>query len=180
MPLPDPDGRFVSEETPGSEGATHQADPPKPETPGVLAPPPLIMVGGAVIAAGIQLFLPLSIGGGIAQLAIGGVVMAAGIAIDIWCAFLFRKAGTHIPPWKPSLVLVTDGPYRFSRNPVYIGFGVVMLGLGLVFDSLWLWLVLVALYPILHYGVVLREERYLRARFGASYDDYLASTRRWL
>lgn len=94
--------------------------------------------------------------------------------------FAFRRAGTHIEPYKPALVLVEGGPYLFTRNPMYVGLMALHLTVTLVASLDWGLLTLVALALALHYGVVLREERYLTAKFGQPYTDYLARTRRWI
>jgi hypothetical protein len=92
----------------------------------------------------------------------------------------FGSAGTPVATVEPTLRIVASGPFRFSRNPIYIALLLIHCGLALVLRSpVALQLALPALL-VLHFGVMLREERYLSARFGDSYDAYRASVRRWL
>jgi protein-S-isoprenylcysteine O-methyltransferase Ste14 len=93
---------------------------------------------------------------------------------------LFRKSGQDPAPWQPTPELVFAGPYRFTRNPMYVGMTLLTVGLGAAFATLWaLPLALVALGAV-HVSAVLPEERYLAAKFGAPYLDYQARVRRYL
>jgi protein-S-isoprenylcysteine O-methyltransferase Ste14 len=91
-----------------------------------------------------------------------------------------KRAGTNILPTQPTLALATDGPYRFSRNPLYIAAIGVYLGVTLWVNSLALLLLILPMSWLLHWGIVLREERYLKAKFGDAYRFYQANVRRWL
>ena len=150
------------------------------DLPGVIAPPPLIYVG--FIAAGLVLnalyplpFLPKA------------VTLITGIALSIFGAFIiaqaFRamgRADTPVDPYEASRAIVTDGPYRFTRNPIYVGFALIYLGLACLDNSLWaVWLWPVALL-VIDRGVIAREERYLESKFGEAYRQYKAKVRRWV
>ena len=91
-----------------------------------------------------------------------------------------ERAGTNINPLKPSLVIVDDGPFRFTRNPLYIGMTFVHVALAVLVDSVWLLLLLVPLLVVLDWGVIRREERYLEATFGGDYLAYKVRVRRGL
>jgi protein-S-isoprenylcysteine O-methyltransferase Ste14 len=104
---------------------------------------------------------------------LGVLLMAAGVS-------RFNRAGTNVPTYRPTTALVTDGPYRFSRNPLYISLFLVYAGVGIAADNLWIVGLGVPLFLIMRYGVVAREERYLERKFGQSYLAYKASVRRWL
>ena len=115
------------------------------------------------------------------------VPLALGVALAIAAGLLtraaaraFARAETNIDPRGPALALAETGPYRFTRNPMYLAMILLQAGLyiGLSLDVGLLALPL--LWGVLHFGVVLPEERYLSAKFGAPYDDYLRRTRRWL
>ena len=114
------------------------------------------------------------------QFWLGLVVLIFGVVLGLAGIFAFRQAGTHIHPHQPALKIVTDGPYRLTRNPMYVGALLFLLGVALSGSLDWLIILLPAIAAILHYGVVLREERYLTGKFGAPYADYLAKTKRWL
>lgn len=150
--------------------------------PGVIAPPPLIFL--ATLAAGWGLGwllrLPDIPATPSIRYAVGGLAVASGLGLAAWSAGAFRRRKTAVQPWKASTALVIEGPYGFSRNPIYVGFAVVYLGLALVLAS---WAAL-ALLPvcliIVDRGVVAREERYLTDKFGADYLAYRQKVRRWL
>jgi protein-S-isoprenylcysteine O-methyltransferase Ste14 len=88
--------------------------------------------------------------------------------------------GTPAPPWKESRALALDGPYRFTRNPMYLGMLLFQAGLAMALRDACMLALTPATFAALHYGVVLREERYLSRKFGAGYQALLARTRRWL
>jgi protein-S-isoprenylcysteine O-methyltransferase Ste14 len=85
-----------------------------------------------------------------------------------------------VPTWMPTTALVTGGPYRISRNPIYLALTLVYLGLALAWGSLWPVVLLAPLLIVMRYGVIGREERYLEARFGDAYRAYRAAVRRWI
>lgn len=145
---------------------------------GVIAPPPLIAL--AAIGAGLlaHWLLPLALPGWASWP--GWALLGCGIALAIWAERRFKAAGTPAMPWKPTQAISTDGPYRFTRNPMYLGLLSAQLGTGLALANGWVVLATAATFVALQYGVVLREERYLSAKFGAEYDAYRARVRRWL
>ncbi len=92
----------------------------------------------------------------------------------------FKRAGTSVDPLKPSTAILTEGPYRISRNPIYIGLTAAYAGIGIAVDAPWVWVLLLPTLVVMHYGVIAREERYLERKFGKEYLDYKARVRRWL
>lgn len=106
------------------------------------------------------------------------LLLAGGLAIS--GARAFKRAGTNVNPHQPALKLVETGPYRFTRNPMYLGMVIFQIGLALTFSLDWAIPIAVILWAVLHYGVVLREEEYLTAKFGGAYEGFLRRTRRWL
>ena len=104
----------------------------------------------------------------------------AAIALFAYSVAVFRAAGTPVPAGKPTTAIVRTGPYRFSRNPIYLAFSLFQLGIAIWVNSLWLVATLVAAVALMHYVVISREEQYLERRFGAEYVEYKASVRRWL
>ena len=83
-------------------------------------------------------------------------------------------------PERPTTAIVSDGPFRISRNPIYLGFTCITLGCALWLNALWVLLVLVPVLFVVQYGVIRREERYLEGKFGGQYLEYKARVRRWL
>ena len=110
----------------------------------------------------------------------GGVLAVANIIVGLWALKTMRRSGTHVSPAKPSLVIVMDGPFRFTRNPLYLTGALVYLGLTLAFNIVWPLVLFLPMALLLHWGIVLREERYLESKFGAAYLGYKARVRRWL
>jgi protein-S-isoprenylcysteine O-methyltransferase Ste14 len=92
----------------------------------------------------------------------------------------FIRAGTHPEPWKPTTALVTDGPYRFSRNPMYLGFTFIYLGVACWVNTAWPVVLLPLVLLVMQYGVILREEAYLERKFGEEYRAFRRRVRRWL
>lgn len=121
-------------------------------------------------------FLPAAVPGGL----VGGIVFLAGLALLIWSATTFSRAGTEIPTTRPTTTIVEAGPYRFTRNPIYSGMFLGLIGLAIAFDTLWLLILLVPFYLVIRFGVVAREEAYLERKFGDVYLAYKARVRRWL
>ncbi|MBI1819257.1 MAG: isoprenylcysteine carboxylmethyltransferase family protein [Nitrospirae bacterium] len=91
-----------------------------------------------------------------------------------------RHAKTSPNPYQPAAVLVTEGPFCFTRNPVYLGMNLFYLGAGILLNSFWSTLFFPVLLLIMEFGVIHREERHLEQRFGEAYLEYKASVRRWI
>ena len=90
-----------------------------------------------------------------------------------------KRAGTNLRPDRPATVVVTDGPFRFSRNPLYLSLIALYLGITLLFDAFWPLVTLAPALAVMHWGAVLRKEQYLEAKFGDEYRAYKARVRRW-
>ncbi len=108
------------------------------------------------------------------------VLILGGLLLDGAAAGYFRRLGTPPEPWKPTTVLATGGLYRFSRNPIYLGFAITYLGLAIAMDSPIALGLLIPCLIVVDRFVIAREERYLSARFGAEYEAYKGRVRRWL
>ena len=159
--------------------------PPRPNaTPDVprlgLVRPPLVYLVSIVTGVLIQLAWPLPFLPGRLAARLGAPVVAVAIALFAYAAGTFRAAGTPVPARKPTTVIVRSGPYRLSRNPIYLAFSLLHLGVALWVDSLWLVATLVAAVAVMARVVIPREEDYLERRFGAEYLDYKKSVRRWV
>lgn len=111
---------------------------------------------------------------------LGAVVFVLALALAIWAMDSMTRAGTNVPTNRPSTTIVESGPYRFTRNPIYVGMCGGLIGLGIAFDNLWLVLTLVPFVLVIRYGVVAREEAYLERKFGEPYRGYRQRVRRWL
>jgi protein-S-isoprenylcysteine O-methyltransferase Ste14 len=155
----------------------------EPDHAGVIAPPPVIAVAALVLGLALDWLFPIpslrSVLSLPARLGLGGVAAMAGIALAMRAEASFRRIGTHALPWKPALQLATAGIYAHTRNPMYLGLGLLVLGLGVALGSSGTLLMLVPGALVLHYGVVLREERYLDRKFGAGYRSFKAHVPRY-
>ena len=151
------------------------------DTSNVIIRPPIALA--IAIVAGLAAdwvypwrFVPASV----PHAVIGGGLMAAGFALAIFAIVTMLKTGTRVETHKPSTTIVAAGPYRLSRNPIYIGMFLVEAGLAVVLDDLWLLIMLVPFWLVIRYGVIAREEAYLERKFGEAYLGYKSRTRRWL
>lgn len=152
-----------------------------PETAQVLIRPPLAWA--LAVIAGLVLdwlaplpFLPEDWPAGL----LGAVVFALALALAIWAIDTMTRAGTNVPTNRPTTAIVESGPYRFTRNPIYLGMFGGLIGLGIAFDNPWLLLLMALFALVIRYGVVAREEAYLERMFGDAYRGYRRRVRRWL
>jgi len=111
---------------------------------------------------------------------LGIFIFADALALFVWAIVTIRKAGTQVETVKPTTAIVADGPYRFTRNPIYLGMMLSLIGLAIAFNTLWLLIALVPFYFVIRHGVVAREEAYLERKFGSVYLDYKQRVRRWI
>ncbi|MBB4796609.1 protein-S-isoprenylcysteine O-methyltransferase Ste14 [Brevundimonas bullata] len=150
--------------------------------PGVIAPPPLIYLGFLLAGYGVgQLVSEPSLGLDVSlRRGLAFVLVIAGLLLDGIAAGTFRRLGTPPEPWKPTTALATGGLYKFSRNPIYVGFAVTYAGFAMAMDSPVALALLVPCLMVVDRFVIQREERYLSAKFGAEYQAYQGKVRRWL
>lgn len=146
--------------------------------PGVRIPPPVMVALVLLLAWGLGRVVPLPVGAALPGLGIAVVVL--GLGLILWALAVMLRAGTNPRPDKPDAALVEAGPFRFSRNPVYLGLVVVAAGLALRWGDLWGWLAVPVSLVLLDRLVIAREEVYLAARFGPAYEAYRRRVRRWM
>lgn len=149
--------------------------------PGVIAPPLAIYL--AALAAGLAahwLWRPWPMGLGVFGISVGALAFAAGGAVVRAAMNRMRAWKTTVNPYGASTAVVSNGVFAFSRNPIYVGMTVALAGLAWAFDTVWLLAVLAVVLPVMHWGVIKREERYLIATFGDPYRRYLTAVRRWV
>ncbi|HEV2548288.1 MAG TPA: methyltransferase [Stellaceae bacterium] len=152
------------------------------DTPNVIVLPPLIFLGSLALAALLEAILPfplLPLAPAFAY-GLGALLVLGGLILLVLGGRRFVAAGTNIPPTLPTTALVVTGPYRWSRNPLYLAMILVYVGLAIAALSLWTLLLAVPLILLLNYGVIIREEAYLERKFGADYRAYRARVRRWV
>ncbi|MGB3021422.1 MAG: isoprenylcysteine carboxylmethyltransferase family protein [Methyloceanibacter sp.] len=149
----------------------------------VVVKPPLLFAGALLIGCLLSWLIPIGPGLGAANgraLAVGGSLALAGLALGVLSIREFRRAGTSVVPGEPSTTLLETGPYRFTRNPIYIGLVILYFGLAIVLTSAWMLVLLLPVLIVLQRGVVEREEAYLKTKFGDAYRQYQARMPRWL
>lgn len=148
-----------------------------------IAWPPIIYASSALVSGLLSYARPLPFLPGFASLPLrilGIALVLAGLAIGVTAVVGFRRAGTAIPPTQPTTAIVADGIYRFTRNPMYLGFTIILAALALAVNSLWFLIATpVAIYAVTKLAIEL-EERYLEAKFGQGYLAYKRRVRRWL
>lgn len=147
---------------------------------GVAFHPPLLL--GLALGLGFLLrwLMPLHLLPNGFPAAIGPVVVGVALGFFLWAVYTLVSGGASIPTSKPTDAIVMRGPFRFSRNPIYLAMVLLQVGVGIWTDSLW-FIVLAAVSAwLLWWGVISREERYLERKFGNEYLAYKAKVRRWL
>ena len=152
----------------------------RPDRSGVNFPPPLIYIAGFMVGVALEVAFP------IAALPLGLALAAAFIGLAIWLALdgaamlHFRRARTSMVPMRPTTALVTSGPYRFTRNPMYVGMAVLYAAVALSLGVIWALAVLPLVIIAVDRLVIAREEPYLERKFGDEYREYKSRVRRWL
>ena len=146
----------------------------------VIRPP---LAWGLAVLAGLALnwlvplhFLPAELRVGW----LGAMVFVLALALFTWAVVTITRAGSNVRTALPTTTIVESGPYRFTRNPIYLGMSLGLISLAIALDNLWLLLMLVPFALVIRYGVVAREEAYLERKFGDVYRRYRARVRRWL
>jgi protein-S-isoprenylcysteine O-methyltransferase Ste14 len=142
--------------------------------------PPFVYLVAILVGVGLDFvrslrWLPVGIGAWV-----GFPLVVLSLALFFASTRRFKAASTPVPGNKPTTAIVQSGPYRFSRNPIYVAFSVLALGIACWLNSVWLLGTLGAAVSLMHFVVIPREENYLERRFGAEYLEYKARVRRWL
>lgn len=150
------------------------------DTAGVIAPPPLIVAIPLIAGLVANWMRPLPIFSGSAGLWIGILLVITGLSLIATGVVEFSRAKTAVVPFSPTTAIVSSGPFRFSRNPLYLGFVLIYAGVCLAMNTWWPLFLLPVAILVLRRGVIDREERYLERKFGAGYTDYKARVRRWI
>jgi len=156
------------------------ARPHIPDHPDVRVPPPLLYLSVLGIALLLQDVAPLPLIPSNAAHPLALACLAGWAVLAIWGMSRFRVARTSMIPVRPATALITEGPFRFTRNPLYLSLALLYLGIALWLGVLWPIVLLPALMLLVQQLVVLREEAYLESKFGDAYRTYRNRVRRWL
>lgn len=150
------------------------------DSPGVIAFPPLLFLISLAIGVGIYFIHPAPLSPRLPLRILGGAFAAIAGSVALLARAQMVKAGTNVNPSLPATAIVSGGPYRFTRNPMYLSLCLLHLGIGLLLCDAAPSLMALALAAVLNWGVIIREELYLERKFGTVYSDYRRQVRRWL
>ena len=153
------------------------------DTSGIRAFPPLIAAAGIAVGLALTFLYPVPIvddTGERTLFGLGVVFLVLWFGLAISANLTFRRHKTPVNPYAPTTALAQSGPYRFTRNPMYLGLVLMTVGFALVMNSMWLILIAVPVMLALRSLVIVHEERYLEGKFGDEYRAYSKRVRRWL
>lgn len=125
-----------------------------------------------------RLAWPLDLGA--ATRPLGWLVVAIGLALFVWTLWTLARHHTTVNPYGGATELCTDGPFRFSRNPIYLGDWILLAGVSLLLHTLWPLVFVPLIWIMLRFGVIRHEEAHLEGKFGDAYRAYKARVRRWI
>jgi protein-S-isoprenylcysteine O-methyltransferase Ste14 len=149
--------------------------------PNVRFPPPLVFLGFLLAGVILQRALPFRANvGWVARAVAGGVLAGGGLGLLVWANSGFRRIGRTPEPWIPSSSLILEGPYKFSRNPMYLAMTAAQMGIGAALDNGWVVLFTAPAFLVVHLIAVRPEERYLEETFGEGYAALKKRVRRYL
>jgi protein-S-isoprenylcysteine O-methyltransferase Ste14 len=160
---------------------TDKTDNTASDNPGVIARPPLLYFGALVALIVLRSVQPMPILASASVALYAGIVLGtAAICLGLWAVMTMRSAGTNVDPHRESTTVVTAGPFRYTRNPIYVGFDLLFVGCMLALNDWWGAVLLVPLAVVMHVGVIRREERYLEQKFGGDYLRYKNDVARYV
>ena len=154
--------------------------PESADYPKIPFPPPLIFVGYLVSALVLQWAVPFPLPWGLPLRSLGGLLVIGGFLLCASALTQMRKVHTTPDPHQPTTAVVTTGPYRFTRNPIYLGFLLIYLGFTLVAGTLWGLLLSPFLVGTVTQWIIHAEEAYLDRKFESEYRTYRSRVRRWI
>lgn len=149
----------------------------------IFVPPPFLFAAGFLVALGIHRWVwrwSLPADWRPVTTPAGWLLIIGGLGLTFWAMITFVRARTTVMPFKAASTIVASGPYRFSRNPMYVGLALAYSGLTLLFLLVWPFFTLPLVLLTLYVFVIRREEEYLTSAFGASYTSYRDRVRRWV
>ncbi len=170
----------MSAEQEKKTGPAGEKAPAQKDYPGVIALPPLILI--AFIGVGVILhnLFPMHFIHGPLRTIVGAIFLVYSVLIMSLAVLQMRKAGTNIDVRKPSMSVVTEGIYRFTRNPMYLSMALLMIAISVLVSNIWILILTLPFIIVMQKGVIEREERYLEGKFGIDYTTYKKRTRRWI
>lgn len=152
----------------------------RPDSPGVRLPPPALYALAVLAGYLLHRRWPLPVGDGLGIQALAWLLLGAWLGLTVSSIGTFRRSRTSIVPVRPATALVMSGPYRFTRNPMYVGLAMLTVAIALFMNSWWPIVLLVPVLLTIRQSVIAPEERYLERRFGLEYVAYKQRVRRWI
>ncbi len=143
-------------------------------------PPPIVFILFMLIAYVIHYMVTIEVGNMSLILYLGSFFVMLGFAVLLVASISFKRHQTSIKPWKPTTQIISSGLFSYSRNPIYLSFCIVTIGVGLILNSLWVTLSFIPSIIVIFYNVIQKEEKYLENKFGQDYLLYKEKVRRWL
>ncbi len=161
--------------------STPESQQPEPlDHAGVAFHPPVLLALVLVVGFLARGLVPLHFLARAWATSIGPIITVAAFGVFGWAVYTMRRGNASLPTSEPTHAIVIRGPYRFSRNPIYLSMLLLQLSIGIWANSLWFLGLAVIAAVLLWWGVISREERYLERKFGAEYLSYKGRVRRWL
>ena len=152
----------------------------KKDSSGAIAPPPVIALVLIAIGVVLGVFWPVEIVPAPWQYVAGGPIIAGAVLLVMSAFRLFQRAKTPVPTYRTPTALVTGGVYLLTRNPIYLAMVLLIIGLAVTLDNVWLLALAAIFQQIIRWGVIAREEPFLEAKFGEDYRAFKQRTRRWI
>jgi protein-S-isoprenylcysteine O-methyltransferase Ste14 len=152
----------------------------QPDHAGVAFHPPLLLVASLGVGFLLRWLAPSPVLTSTASAMIGPTIVTLSFGVFFWAAGTMLRGHASIPTNTPTGAIVTGGPFRFSRNPIYLSMILLQLGVGVWVKSVWFFVLAAISVALLTWGVIVREERYLERKFGAEYLSYKSRVRRWI
>jgi protein-S-isoprenylcysteine O-methyltransferase Ste14 len=152
---------------------------PEVANPGVMRPP-FVYLGTIALGLLLHFAWPVWLVSRTVSAPLGGTAVLVAVALFLYAVCTFRTSGTPVPGNRPTTMIVRMGPYRYSRNPIYLSFSLLQLGVAFWVNSLWLLVTLMLAVALMSFVVIPREEQYLETCFPSDYSPYKASVPRWL
>lgn len=150
------------------------------KSPGVHFPPPFLYVALFLLGLLLGYLVPIPPLPRVPSRVLSALLGVPGLGLTLWSLGLFLRARTSPLPMRPATSLVRSGPYRWTRNPMYLGMLLLYLGVALLFDVAWALLLSPAVVFLVGRLVIRREEKYLEETFGEEYRRYMGEVRRWI
>jgi len=148
--------------------------------PNVKIIPPLVYLAGLVIGFVANIWMSIKVVPNSIAWILGGILIICGAVLTGSAVLKFKDVGTTVRPDRAASTLVIAGPYKITRNPMYLGLALVYLGIAIAGQSVWALILLPVVLIIIQRGAIEPEEAFLEKRFGATYVSYKEQVRRWI